>query len=256
MERFTILLAAILFVSIIAVTGQISTPCTLSMISSFTPCLNYVMGSSSNGGSPTKGCCDVVESLVNTSSECMCLIVTGNVPISLPSPINQALAITLPKACNSKSVPLQCKSTGVPLPPAGPALFVPPPPPKRPPPRAFPPTADSPYLPPSPSGSATSESIPAPAPYEMTPDDEPETPTALAPIAKQGSTSGSGIRPVLTPSSASNTLQISPLFLLITIVFNTIQMHKPIWMIDTIQMHKPIWMIDALPNKSKVYHTG
>nr|XP_043638382.1 non-specific lipid transfer protein GPI-anchored 16-like [Erigeron canadensis] len=226
MEAFTGLLAAMLAISAITANGQISTPCTASMIAGFTPCVNYVMGSSSNGGSPTASCCAAVESLMTTSSECACLIITGNVPVSLPSPISQALAITLPKACNSKNIPLQCKSTGVPLPPAGPALFVPPPP-KLPPPRAFPPAADSPDLPPSPNGSETAE--PAPTPSEMTQDDLPgpdtheeqEVPRASAPIARQGSTIGSGIRPVLTPASASNPLLISPSLLLTMLVATT-----------------------------------
>jgi hypothetical protein len=44
---------------------------------------------------------------VNVSTSCACLILTGNVPLGLP--INRTLAVTLPKACNSMSVPLQCK---------------------------------------------------------------------------------------------------------------------------------------------------
>ncbi|PWA86240.1 hypothetical protein CTI12_AA141460 [Artemisia annua] len=226
MDRFTGLLATVLAISVITVTGQITTPCTVSMIASFSPCLNFITGSSANGGSPTKGCCDAFESLMDTSSQCVCLIVTGNVPISLPSQINQALAITLPKACNSKSVPLQCRSTGVPLPPPGPALFVPPPP-KLPPPRAFPPAADSPELPPSPSGPETT--VLAPTPTEVTQDDLPEpdprgseTPDASAPTTHHGSTTGSGIRPVLTPASASNALLIPPGLLLLMILATTV----------------------------------
>ncbi|KAJ0759600.1 putative protein-serine/threonine phosphatase [Helianthus annuus] len=81
------------------------------MIASFTPCVNYITGSSANGGSPTASCCKAVESLMTTRMDCTCFIVTGNVPFSLPSPINQVLAITLP-VCNSKNVPFQCKCNG------------------------------------------------------------------------------------------------------------------------------------------------
>ncbi|GJR83372.1 probable pathogenesis-related protein [Tanacetum coccineum] len=116
------------------------------MITGFTPCVNYITGSSPNGKSPSASCCDAMESLMTTSTDCACLIVTGNVPFSLPSPINQALAISLPQACNSKSMPLQCKATGVSLPPPGPMLFAPPPP------VAFAPIADSPEFPPGASG--------------------------------------------------------------------------------------------------------
>ncbi|KAJ0699187.1 putative bifunctional inhibitor/plant lipid transfer protein/seed storage helical [Helianthus annuus] len=113
MDRFSGLLTTIfLAITVFTVSGQISTPCTVSMIASFTPCVNYITGSSANGGSPTASCCKAVESLMTTSMDCTCLIVTGNVPFSLPSQINQALAITLPKACNSKSVPFQCKCNG------------------------------------------------------------------------------------------------------------------------------------------------
>ncbi|XP_035831730.1 actin cytoskeleton-regulatory complex protein PAN1 isoform X8 [Helianthus annuus] len=105
------------------------------------------------------------------------------------------------------------KSTGVPLPPAGPALFVPPPPPK-----VLPPAADSPDLPPSPSGSMAA----TPTPSEKSQDDlhepdpresKPVAPDASAPTptAPQGPPVGSGIRPVLTPAtSTSNQLHCSP----------------------------------------------
>ncbi|CAH1424715.1 unnamed protein product [Lactuca virosa] len=221
MERVTCLLAITLAISVITVNSQISTPCSVSMLATFSPCVNFITGSSANGGSPTAGCCAAVESLMTTSSECMCLIVTGNVPVTLPSAINQALAITLPRVCNSKSVPLQCKSTGVPLPPAGPALFVPPPPkiPPPPPPRALPPAADSPDIPP---GSVTSSL--APTPSDTTSDDLdarelPGAPPASAPAARKGPTVGSGIRPVLTPAASSSNppLMVSQPVLLLTL---------------------------------------
>ncbi|KAD6120131.1 hypothetical protein E3N88_11402 [Mikania micrantha] len=194
------------------------------MIASFVPCVNYITGSSANGGSPTAGCCKAVESLTTSGMECMCLIVTGNVPFSLPSMINQALAIQLPKACNSKSVPVQCKSSGVLLPPAGPALFVPPPP------TVLPPSADSPALPPSPSGSETA--VLAPTPSEMSPDNLPVPElhglssiaphASAAPSDQHGPPLGSGIRPVLTPASASNQLQSSPSVILLMLVAITV----------------------------------
>lgn len=85
----------------------ISTPCSSSMISSFTPCLNFVTGSSSSGSSPTQDCCSVLRSLTVNNMDCACLIITGNVPVSIPF-INSNFGISLPRACKS-SVPLQCK---------------------------------------------------------------------------------------------------------------------------------------------------
>lgn len=89
------------------VTGQISTACTNSLISSFTPCLNFITGSSGNGSSPSHDCCSALSSVIESSTGCACLILTGNVPFQLP--INRTMAISLPRACNMASVPLQCR---------------------------------------------------------------------------------------------------------------------------------------------------
>ncbi|GER24850.1 lipid-transfer protein [Striga asiatica] len=103
---------------------NINTPCTSSMIQTFTPCLNYVTGSSSTGSSPTQDCCDSLKALMAKGVDCGCLIVTGNVPISTIPFINRNLAISLPRMCQS-SVPVQCKASGDPLPAPGPVLLGP-----------------------------------------------------------------------------------------------------------------------------------
>lgn len=100
-------IAILLLSSVFRTKAQISTPCTSSMISSFTPCLNFVTGSSGTGSSPTEDCCNSLKSLMTDNMDCACLIVTGNVPVSIPF-INANLAISLPRVCKS-SVPLQCK---------------------------------------------------------------------------------------------------------------------------------------------------
>jgi len=87
--------------------GQIATSCTASLITTFTPCLNFVTGSTNGAGSPTQQCCGSLAEMVRTGADCACLILTGNVPFSLP--INRTLAISLPKLCSSTSVPLQCR---------------------------------------------------------------------------------------------------------------------------------------------------
>ncbi|KAJ8630725.1 hypothetical protein MRB53_024048 [Persea americana] len=144
------------------VTGQISTACANSMISSFTPCLNFITGSSGNGSSPSRDCCSALGSIIQSSTDCACLVLTGNVPFQLP--INRTLAISLPRACNIASVPLQCRASATPLP--APAPLVP------------------------------EQDPPAPAPL-------PDTfmpPTASPPAT---ATAVPGLRPVLTPSPAS-----------------------------------------------------
>ncbi|KAJ0982526.1 hypothetical protein J5N97_010781 [Dioscorea zingiberensis] len=166
------LLLTILFLIGSPASAQITTACTNSMLSTFTPCLNFLTGSTNGGGSPTADCCDALGSLISSSADCACLIVTGNVPI----PINRSLAITLPKVCNSKSVPLQCKATSTPLPGPGPVAY-------------------SPSLPPlPPSTTSTSQALP---PF---PTSTPQTLTP--PVVAQSPTTNSGQPTLVIPSSA------------------------------------------------------
>ncbi|KAI3526728.1 hypothetical protein L1887_05990 [Cichorium endivia] len=238
MDTCIALFTALLAVTVITVKCQINTtPCTLSMITGFTPCVNYITGSSANGRSPSASCCDAVESLMTTSMDCSCLLLTGNVPFSLPSPINQALAISLPQACNSQSMALQCKgdnfneslnvlfnlklvlgltflfciaASGVSLPPPGPMLFAPPPP------KAFAPIADSPEFPPIPS-----EMIAVtPTRSDSSAEVSTNAPEATAPVTRANPRVVSGIRPVVTATSASDPLSISLTLVLLVILVN------------------------------------
>ncbi|KAF8394384.1 hypothetical protein HHK36_020592 [Tetracentron sinense] len=181
-------------VSILPVYGQIGTPCTASMITSFTPCMNFITGSTGNGSSPTASCCSSLKSLVSGSSECACLIVTGNVPL----PINRTVAISLPRACNMGSVPLHCKSSGSPLAAPGPLALGPTPPPTD-----------------APSSSSKDSSAPESASPAMSPQSDttlPITP-ASSPVDSETPTT-TGIRPVLTPSAANPSHISSPSLLI------------------------------------------
>ncbi|CAL1389814.1 unnamed protein product [Linum trigynum] len=104
------------------ITAQISTPCTASMVTSFTPCVNFVTGSSGNGVSPTASCCGALKDVVAASMDCACLLLTANVPIQLP--FGRTPSVSLPKACKM-GVPLRCKASGSPLPAPGPAILNP-----------------------------------------------------------------------------------------------------------------------------------
>ncbi|XP_006650714.2 non-specific lipid transfer protein GPI-anchored 20-like [Oryza brachyantha] len=117
--------AALLVVAVLVspASGQVSASCTASLVTTFTPCLNFVTGSTNGGGSPTQQCCGSLAEMVRTSADCVCLVLTGNVPFSLP--INRTLAISLTKLCNSMSVPLQCRDTASQIPPPGPVAFAP-----------------------------------------------------------------------------------------------------------------------------------
>lgn len=112
MERFvrlTVVLAMAMVMAAPAYAQISSTPCSTSMINSlFNPCMNFLTNSSANGTSPTAECCNSIKSLTSGGMDCLCLIITGNVPFRIP--INRTLAISLPRTCNLPRLPLQCKS--------------------------------------------------------------------------------------------------------------------------------------------------
>ncbi|KAF9682906.1 hypothetical protein SADUNF_Sadunf05G0156600 [Salix dunnii] len=180
---------------VISVNGQINTPCTASMISSFTPCVNFITGSSNNGSSPTTGCCSTLKSLMSNGMDCACLLLTASVPV-LP-PINRTLAISLPRACNMGGVPMQCKASATPLPAPGPVLLGP----------ALAPTAASAL---SPRASKAVALAPAPE-SETTLPSKPLSPPA--PVEAPPTTAG--IRPVLSPSASMSSYVPPPNSLLI-----------------------------------------
>ncbi|KAM0951880.1 putative bifunctional inhibitor/plant lipid transfer protein/seed storage helical [Dioscorea sansibarensis] len=191
-------LMIVLFITSSPASSQISTPCTNTLLSSFTPCLNYLTGSTNGGGSPTSDCCDSLGSLISSSTECACLIITGNVPI----PINRSLAISLPKICNSKSVPLQCKTTSTPLPAPGPVPFAPSLPP-------LPPTTSN-----VPGSDSSSQALP---PFPTS-----STPTLTPPAIVQTPTTNSGQPTLVIPSSAFKLSGFpSAAFTVLLLVFGT-----------------------------------
>ncbi|PKI34464.1 hypothetical protein CRG98_045145 [Punica granatum] len=207
------------------------------MITSFTPCFNFITGSSGNSNSPTEDCCDSFRSLMRTSVECTCLVITANVPI--PLPINRTLAISLPRACNNGGVPMQCKASGSPLPPPGPVLFAPPPPSLAAPSPHI--VATSPDIAPSPlspqaskaaAAAAAAPPVLAPAPELAFPpeyDNPADTTPADAPLEPNvGNTSGTpGIRPVLNPTSSnSNPSFISAPWSLLLTLFGIFTVYK------------------------------
>ncbi|KAL0884491.1 hypothetical protein Bca101_008472 [Brassica carinata] len=97
--------------------AQVKTPCSQTMLSSVTGCMSFLTGGAS---SPTSDCCEALKTLTGTGMDCLCLIVTANVPHDLP--INRTLAISLPRACG---VPVQCKASSALLYAPGPASLGP-----------------------------------------------------------------------------------------------------------------------------------
>ncbi|KAI9119429.1 hypothetical protein K1719_010104 [Acacia pycnantha] len=80
-----------------------------SALTSMSPCLNYITGSSS---SPSPTCCSQLSSVVQSSPQCLCSLLNGG-GSSLGITINQTLALSLPGACKVQTPPVsQCKAAG------------------------------------------------------------------------------------------------------------------------------------------------
>ncbi|CAN0887059.1 Non-specific lipid transfer protein GPI-anchored 21 [Linum grandiflorum] len=104
---------------VLLVSGQIPTPttpaCSASAIAGLSPCMSFL---TNNGTTPPADCCNSLKNLTSTSTDCLCLAITGALPFQIP--INRTLALSLPRACNMPGVPLQCKAaTGAPAPAPG-----------------------------------------------------------------------------------------------------------------------------------------
>ncbi|XWS13670.1 hypothetical protein CRYUN_Cryun36dG0058200 [Craigia yunnanensis] len=202
-SRLVLVLVIALTALTLPVYGQVNTPCSPSMLSTFTPCMNFLTNSSANGTSPSADCCNSLKTLTSGGMDCVCLIVTGSVPFQIP--INRTLAISLPRACNMPGVPVQCKAAaGVPIPAPGPISLAP----------TLSPGA-SPTL--SPKGSI----VPEPTPSSEAP--ESDTTPALTPpsstVGSEAPTATTGSRPVLTPSAANPSYSFSPFLVLLTLGF-------------------------------------
>ncbi|CAJ1904302.1 unnamed protein product [Sphenostylis stenocarpa] len=118
-----VILTAFIVASVNLVSGQVSSSCTNSMISSFTPCANIITRSTNNNGlMPPSTCCDSLRSLMSTSMDCACLLISANAPL-FQLPISQVLALSFSQACNINGLPLQCKASRSPLPAPGPAAL-------------------------------------------------------------------------------------------------------------------------------------
>ncbi|CAO2818900.1 unnamed protein product [Amaranthus hypochondriacus] len=186
------------------------------MVTTFTPCMNYITGSTANGrSSPSMDCCDALKSVMSSSMDCACVMLTGGVP--LPQIVNATLALGLPRICSNVGVPLQCKGSAVPLPAPGPLQFGVPPPPSS----ALSPQASQTLAPtpgpvqfdttPPPNSELSPQASKATA---FTPGSEPaalEQPPVVPPstIEAEAPSRISRFRPVTIPSSASSASIIS-----------------------------------------------
>nr|QPK41132.1 alpha-amylase inhibitor [Solanum tuberosum subsp. andigenum] len=111
-------LSCIIVLAILPINAQIVTsPCTATMLTSFTPCLNFL--SNGNGtATPSPGCCNALRTMMGNGSACLCVIATGGIPFQIP--INPNTTMSLPRACNMARVPLQCQASTPPAAAPGP----------------------------------------------------------------------------------------------------------------------------------------
>lgn len=84
----------------------VASPCTAPMLTSFTPCMNF-LGNGNGTAAPSAGCCNALKTMMGNGSACLCAIATGGVPFQIP--INPNTTMSLPRACNMARIPLQCK---------------------------------------------------------------------------------------------------------------------------------------------------
>ncbi|XP_019168507.1 PREDICTED: non-specific lipid-transfer protein-like protein At5g64080 [Ipomoea nil] len=189
-------------VFVLGVDGQISTACSASMLQSFTPCLSFLTNGGGASSSPTSTCCQSLKYLMSNGTDCLCLIVTGNVPFRVP--INRTLAISLPKACRNSGVsgvPVQCKASAAPLPAPGPA--------------ALGPTSSPLPTSPSPRGGSGlplpfTPTLPPPPPVEDNVPTGGLTPSTPTDNSNSGfPTSSPGFKPDLTPDAAPPSINLS-----------------------------------------------
>ncbi|XAR57258.1 hypothetical protein NMG60_11025327 [Bertholletia excelsa] len=158
-------------------------PCTSSMLTTFTPCMNFVTNSSGSGTSPTADCCGSLRSFMSGGMDCLCLIATGRVPFQIP--VKRNLAMSLPRACKMSGVPIQCKASSAPIPAPGPIAFS--------------------------SDEAPASTGPEPISPDLAPEAETTPPTDTT---EDPTTADPGIEPNLTPSAATPSRGFSPAMML------------------------------------------
>ncbi|CAK8571894.1 unnamed protein product [Lathyrus sativus] len=104
-KGFVLCLAMVLVAANMMTQNAAQSGCTTTL-TSLSPCLNYIMGSSST---PSTSCCSQLSTVVQSSPQCLCSLFNGG-GSSFGITINQTLALSLPVACKVQTPPVsQCK---------------------------------------------------------------------------------------------------------------------------------------------------
>ncbi|KAG6783899.1 hypothetical protein POTOM_009581 [Populus tomentosa] len=111
----------LLLVAITCGGAMAQSSCTNTLMS-LAPCLNYITG---NSTSPSSSCCSQLGNVVQTSPQCLCLLL-NNSGASLGINVNQTLALNLPGSCKVQTPPIsQCNAATAPTASATPPVSSP-----------------------------------------------------------------------------------------------------------------------------------
>ncbi|KAI5395147.1 hypothetical protein KIW84_061662 [Lathyrus oleraceus] len=103
-KGFVLCLVMVLVAANMMTQNAAQSGCTTTL-TTLSPCLNYIMGSSS---APSSSCCSQLSTVVQSSPQCLCSLFNGG-GSSFGITINQTLALSLPAACKVQTPPVsQC----------------------------------------------------------------------------------------------------------------------------------------------------
>ncbi|KAL2323529.1 hypothetical protein Fmac_027908 [Flemingia macrophylla] len=112
-KGFVMCLAVVLVATMWTQTAAQSS-CT-NVLTSLSPCLNYILGSTST---PSASCCSQLSTVVQSSPQCLCSVLNGG-GSNFGITINQTLALSLPGACKVQTPPVsQCQAGNGPTSPS------------------------------------------------------------------------------------------------------------------------------------------
>lgn len=103
-KGFVLCLVMVLVAANMMTQNAAQSGCTTTL-TTLSPCLNYIMGSSST---PSTSCCSQLSTVVQSSPQCLCSLFNGG-GSSFGITINQTLALSLPAACKVQTPVSQCK---------------------------------------------------------------------------------------------------------------------------------------------------
>ncbi|KAJ8531467.1 hypothetical protein K7X08_026901 [Anisodus acutangulus] len=180
--HYVLFLSCIIVLATLPSNAQfVTSPCTATMLTSFTPCLNFL---GNNGtAAPSASCCNALRTMMGNGTDCLCVIATSGIPFQIP--INPNTTMSLPRACNMARVPLQCKASSPPA--AAPASSPP----------AAAPASSPPAAAPGPAGTGAPGASPTSAPN---PSPSPKGTTSFQPMSPALAPQADAI-PTLTPPS-------------------------------------------------------